>query len=148
MIAETLRLFPPVSAVRQGDNSDIIYNGQKYNTKDYMIWIEQHTLHRRPDLFPSPDEFIPERFLPAPNNWQEIPKDAWRPFEKGPRACAGQELAMLELKIIIALTIRDLDILDAYEDYDMKMGRKNPGDTLDGRRGMFGMYCAFFSFRR
>jgi cytochrome P450 len=52
-----------------------------------MIWVNTYTIHRRADFFPDPDAFIPERFLE-----QEIPKDAWRPFEKGPRSCIGQEL--------------------------------------------------------
>jgi cytochrome P450 len=127
-----------VSAVRIGDKTPIIFNGVSYPTMNEMVWIQTHSLHRRPDLFPSPDEFIPERFLPAPNNFQEIPKDAWRPFEKGPRACLGQELAMLEIKIALALTLRDFDIEDGYEDWDRKLGREKPGETLGGKRGMFG----------
>ena len=96
------------------------------------MWAHTHGLQHRPDPFPSPDEFIPERFLPAPNNFQEIPKDAWRPFEKGPRACLGQELAMLEMKIVLALTLREFDVESGYEERDRKLGRVKPGDTLDG----------------
>jgi len=106
-----------------------------------MVWINLHTIHRREDLFPSPDEFIPERFLPAPHNYpaqKEIVKDSWRPFEKGPRNCIGQELAILEMKIIMVMTLRDFDISSAYEEWDRMMGREEPGGMLDGRRGMFG----------
>lgn len=92
-IKEALRLSPPVSAVRQGDNTSITFNSNSYSTRKDMVWVETNSLHRRADLFPEPDSFIPARFLPDPNNYQEIPKDAWRAFEKGPRACIGQELA-------------------------------------------------------
>jgi len=85
-----------------------------------------------------PNKFIPKRFLPAPNNFQEIAKDSWRPFEKGPPGCLGQELAMLEIKIVLSLTLREFDIKGAYEEWDRKLGREKPGDMLDGRRGMFG----------
>lgn len=131
-----------------------------------MIWVNIHTIHRRADLFPKPDEFIPERFLPSSTSsatpsspsdahsntladaltevpkevLTEIPKDAYRPFEKGLRSCIGQELALLEMKIVLALTVRNFEICAAYEEWDRKMGREKPGEMLDGRRGMFGEF--------
>jgi hypothetical protein len=47
---------------------------------------------------------------------------------------------MLEIKIVLALTLRDFDVYDGYEEWDRKLGREKPGDTLDGKRGMFGEY--------
>jgi cytochrome P450 len=136
---ETLRLYPAASSVRIGDSKTrITHNGVTYPADGYMLWVSVNGTHRNPDLFPSPDEYIPERFLPPPHNWQEVPKDAWRPFEKGPRSCIGQELAMLEARIIIALTLREFDVPNAYEEWDRKLGREKPGDMLDGKRGMFG----------
>lgn len=65
--------------------------------------------------------------MPAPLNYQEIPKDSWRPFERGPRACIGQELALLEMKIILAMTLRDYTFKPDYEEWDRKLGREKPG---------------------
>ncbi len=45
---------------------------------------------------------------------------------------------MLEMKIILALTLRDFDVESGYEEWDRKLGREKPGDMLDGKRGMFG----------
>lgn len=141
VIKETLRMFPPSTPAREGSEDMVVnYNGETYPTKGFLVMMSTHTLHRRPDLFPSPDEFIPERFMPAPNNFQDVPKDAWRPFEKGPRACIGQELALLEMKILMAMTIRDFDIKAEYEEWDRMLGREKPGETLDGRRGILGMF--------
>ncbi len=35
-----------------------------------------------------------------------IPASAWRPFERGPRNCIGQELANMEARVILASTAR------------------------------------------
>lgn len=39
-------------------------------------------------------------------NGSGIPPSAWRPFERGPRSCIGQELANLEVRVILACTVR------------------------------------------
>lgn len=134
---ETLRLCPIASGVRL-PAGPVIVNGQTIPTAGFQVWINSHTIHRQEEFFPSPNEFIPERFLPAPNNWQEVHKDAWRPFERGQRACFGQEFAMLEMKIIMAMTLREFDVFEQYEEWDRRLGRKNPGELLDGKRGSFG----------
>lgn len=41
----------------------------------------------------------------------QIPATAWRRFERGPRNFIGQELAMLEAKVVIALVSRHLDFV-------------------------------------
>lgn len=60
-------------------------------------------------------------------------KGAWRPFEFGPRNCVGQELAMLEIRVVLALTVREFDFSDAYAEWD----RCNPGKggRVGGERG-------------
>jgi cytochrome P450 len=137
VIKETLRIFPPAMTAREGRGT-IVYEGIPYNIDGFMVLISSHTMQNSPEYFPSPEKFIPERWMPAPDNFQEIPKDAFRPFEKGPRDCIGQQLAILEMKIILAMTLRDFDFKEDYETWDRKLGREKPGDILDGRRGMFG----------
>jgi cytochrome P450 len=58
-------------------------------------------------------------------NQKEVKKDSWRPFEKGPRACIGQELAMLEMEIIMVMTLRDFDVNENYAEWERKIGRRN-----------------------
>lgn len=41
----------------------------------------------------------------------KIPPSAWRPFERGPRNCIGQELANLEAKTILACMVRRYDFV-------------------------------------
>jgi hypothetical protein len=132
VIRETLRIYPAASSVRKGaPNIPIIdpQTGKSYPTNGFMVWPLPHGIHRRPDLFPAPLEFHPERFMPNPPAPfpNPVPKDAWRPFEKGPRNCIGQELAILETKVIMVLTVRLFDFEAAYS-----------GPRLDGTPGYEG----------
>ena len=40
-----------------------------------------------------------------------MPASAWRPFERGPRNCIGQELANLEARVILASVARRYDFV-------------------------------------
>lgn len=81
-----------------------------------MVWPVPFAMHRRGDLFPEANTFRPERFLAKEGDPLAVPKDAWRPFEKGARNCIGQELALLETKIIMVLTLRTFDVWACYGD--------------------------------
>lgn len=57
----------------------------------------------------SAKDFIPERWLGEAG--KSIPPSAWRPFERGPRNCIGQDLANLEARVVIALVARRYDFV-------------------------------------
>jgi cytochrome P450 len=50
---------------------------------------------------------VPERWLTktAAASGSFIPPGAWRPFERGPRNCIGQELVNIEARIILVLAL-------------------------------------------
>jgi cytochrome P450 len=83
----------------------LTYEGNAYPTLDQMIIPCQHTIHYDSEVFPSPGKFDPERFL-EPN---VVPTGSWRPFERGPRACVGRDLAVDELRVVLLLTVRDFE---------------------------------------
>lgn len=98
-------------------------DGITYPADNCMIWSANNCLMKDSTIFPSAYDFIPERHIPDQTTHGAIPKNAYRPFEKGPRDCLGQELAMLETRIILALTLRKFDFKEAYDELDRRLGR-------------------------
>lgn len=120
VIKETLRLFPPASSMRLGrpDVELTDRRGARYPTKGCHVWINHMALHRNPRYWPEPDAFKPERWLVSSDHPLHPAKGAWRPFEHGIRNCIGQILAMVNIKTVLALTVREFDVRDAYAEWD------------------------------
>lgn len=52
------------------------------------IVIATYKLHRRPDVYPNPDKFDPDNFLPERSANRHY--YAFVPFSAGPRSCVGE----------------------------------------------------------
>ncbi|KAL8744557.1 MAG: hypothetical protein Q9190_003216 [Brigantiaea leucoxantha] len=102
-------------------------------TQNCLIWSDHCGTHYNPRFWVRPEECIPERFLTSDGNEIYPPKNGWRPFERSPRNCVGQELALTEIKLMLALTIREFDFKDSYKEFDAL--KKNPvGWNVNGQR--------------
>ena len=112
-------MYPPVGSARAGGPDFFLTNletGQRYPTDGMVLLSCSFAMQRHPDIWDDPDTFKPERWLTESHNKQRLRRNAWRPFELGPRSCIGQSLTMTELKMIIALTIREFDIIPMYKE--------------------------------
>ncbi|KAH8892801.1 cytochrome P450 [Thozetella sp. PMI_491] len=110
VIKETLRLHPPASSVRfapPGSGFTVTApSGQQYFLDGLIIYICASIIHRDPAVYGSTvDDFLPERWLEE-DSASSVPVSAWRPFERGPRNCIGQELATIEVRVVVALVAR------------------------------------------
>lgn len=136
-IREALRLFPPASSLRVGGDDTVLVDedGTRYPTAGCNVWALHLALQRNPAVWgPTADRFLPERWMvTAPDDPLHPPKGAWRPFEFGPRNCIGQTLAMSELKIVLAMTAREFDFKDAYEEWDRLHPSKHVKTALGDR---------------
>ena len=56
------------------------------------IWL----MHRRPDIYPEPLAFQPERFLETPPGTY-----TWIPFGGGVRRCIGAAFAQFEMEVVL-----------------------------------------------
>lgn len=113
-IKETFRLHPPASTVRMtepGTGFTISApTGEEYNTDGLIMYSCQKIIQRDPAVFGNnADEWVPERWLGDAS--KSIPASAWRPFERGPRACIGSELANLEARLMVAIVARKYDFV-------------------------------------
>ena len=135
VIKETLRLYPPASSTRSGEPGYSISgpDGLQLPTDDFLIWSCSYAIQRDINYWPEPNSFLPERWLVNEGDRLYPVKGAYRPFEFGPRNCIGQELAMLELKIVLAVTAREFDIRSVYDEWD-KLHPKKGLKTLNGDR--------------
>ncbi|KUJ13958.1 cytochrome P450 [Mollisia scopiformis] len=104
-ILETLRLYPsvPGSQLRVSPpNSTSTLCGYKIppNTK---VSAQAYSLHRTAAVFPSPEEWRPDRWLQATKEEREEMMRWFWGFGSGARGCIGKEFAMLELKILVVV---------------------------------------------
>ena len=67
-----------------------------------VVSSNAYTLHRNADVFPQPDQWIPERWLDEqPGKKDEMRRWFWA-FSSGGRMCIGSNFAVQELKLLTA----------------------------------------------
>ncbi|MCJ1432697.1 hypothetical protein MMC27_002054 [Xylographa pallens] len=136
VIKETLRLYPAVSSTRAGEPGFNVSDdhGRQFPTNGFLVWANPQIVQRDTAYWLRPDEFVPERWLVGPDDPLHPIKGAWRPFEYGPRNCIGQELAMIEMKVVMMLTSRHFNLEPAYNELDRD--KRGAGlNTVYGERG-------------
>ncbi|KAI0099195.1 cytochrome P450 [Nemania sp. FL0031] len=134
VIKETLRLNPLASTHRQGsDGFSIVIEGTTYPTFNALMTTSPTAVHLRSDLWPRATEFLPERFMVLEGHPLHPAKNAWRAFELGSTRCIGEELAMMEMKLVLALTVGELDVEFAWDDRMSTSNQSTPPDMVDGR---------------
>jgi len=97
---ETMRLYPPAYAISRSPLHDVTIDGYTVRKGKDIAFVSPYTLHRRPDYFPEPEKFDPERF--TPENEKKLLRYAYMPFGAGPRICIGNHFAMLEGHLLLA----------------------------------------------
>lgn len=114
-IKEALRLYPSVPVIARKIGEDISIANYTVPAGTTAL-ILTYMLHRNADLFPQPEQFNPDRFLPE-NVLGRHPY-AYIPFSAGPRNCIGQKFALLEEKAVISSLLRKyrVEAVDRRED--------------------------------
>ena len=96
---EVLRLYPPAYAIARQAIRPTVVGGYRI-AQNSLVFASPYVLHRRPDLWPEPETFDPDRF--TPDKEAARPKYAYLPFGGGPRVCIGAAFALMEGHLLLA----------------------------------------------
>jgi cytochrome P450 family 135 len=95
VIKETLRLRPVVALVLRKLVEPMEIGGRLLPA-GASVAPSIHLVHRRPEIYPEPEQFRPERFLDQPAGTY-----TWIPFGGGVRRCLGGAFAEFEMSVVL-----------------------------------------------
>ncbi|OJD37523.1 cytochrome p450 52a11 [Diplodia corticola] len=173
VIKETLRLYPPAGSARRAPPGAgltvTVPDDDGETTKSvcldgFVLYSCHFLVQRDPAVYgPDADEWVPERWLgdvdtsrvdeipesggtPSKTTTNKVPPGAWRPFERGPRNCIGQELANLEARVILAVAARRYDFVKVGAGEVRKDADGRP--VLDDVKGRYEVVSPMFNTRQ
>ncbi len=124
---ESMRLYPPLPFVPRIAATDDVIAGYRVPSGTMLV-CSIFALHRRPDVWPAPLDFDPERFLPERR--AAIAPGAFVPFGAGPRLCMGNHFALAEGAVMLSTLARRFDVARAGADVGIA---KLPGSLRPDR---------------
>jgi len=104
VLKETQRLTPVVAFTGRMLRAPARIGGRELPA-GVVVSPAIYLTHRRPDLWPEPERFHPDRFLgvrPNPSHFF--------PFGGGVRRCLGAAFATYEMKVVLAEVVRRTDL--------------------------------------
>jgi cytochrome P450 len=110
VVEETLRLRPVVLFVGRQLRVPMSLGGYDL-PEGTVVGPSIYLAHTRPDVFPDPYAFRPERFLDgAPETY------SWIPFGGGTRRCIGAAFAQLEMRVVLSTILRGAELRPATDE--------------------------------
>ena len=103
-IKEGLRLHPPLILLMRKVIFDFEYKGFTVRAGK-RVAVSPAVSNRMPECFPDPDRYDPERYSAARSEDRQT--FAWIPFGAGRHRCVGAAFALMQLKSIFCVLLRD-----------------------------------------
>jgi cytochrome P450 len=104
VIRETLRLRTILPIVIRLTQEPFTAGSETYPA-GVILSPSSHLLHRRPDVYPEPEKFRPDRFLERSFGGHE-----WLPFGGGYRTCMGMAFALYEMKVVLGTLLASVQM--------------------------------------
>ena len=123
-LKETLRMHPPLVLLLRVVKEEIEIAGHTIPV-GAMVGASPAISNRIPEDFPEPDDFDPGRYI-DPRQEDLLNRWTWIPFGAGRHRCVGSAFAMMQLKAIFSVVLRDYEFelaqpSDSYRDDTSKM---------------------------
>jgi len=118
-LMETLRLFPPVPIIARELTQDVKLKSGYVIPAGCTVVIATFKVHRLEEIYPNPDKFDPDNFLPERSANRHY--YAFIPFSAGPRSCVGRKYAMLKLKILLSTILRNFKVTGNLKEKDYQL---------------------------
>ncbi|MGW0249234.1 cytochrome P450 [Nocardia goodfellowii] len=104
-LKETLRLHPPLIILMRVARGDFEVCGHRIEAGD-LVAATPAVSNRLAEDFPEPDAFDPGRYI-DPNQADLVNRWTWIPFGAGRHRCVGAAFALMQLKAIFSILLRD-----------------------------------------
>lgn len=105
ILNETLRLYPPIVALTRGTSKEIKL-GDLEIPANTQFYVSVAAVHHDTEIWGEDAlEFNPQRFAESRKHLA-----SFFPFALGPRVCVGQNLAMVEAKIVLAMIVQNFSL--------------------------------------
>lgn len=110
VIEEAMRLYPPVYFIDRVNVEKDEFNAMLFK-KGSNLLFSIYEIHRHPELWQRPNEFLPERFQEGGRKFSS----QYFPFGAGPRKCIGNNFAMFEMIIAVTELVKTYKIFPQFE---------------------------------
>ena len=104
IVKETLRLYPPAIGTFLRRAIEDVEIGSWKVPRGSLVAVLSFVIQRDPRWYPNPTKFDPDRF--SADRSKSIPRGAFIPFGTGPRGCIGNNFAMMEITLIVAMLVQ------------------------------------------
>ncbi|HEX5909069.1 MAG TPA: cytochrome P450 [Thermoleophilaceae bacterium] len=108
-IKEVLRLRPVVPITARKITVPFEVGGRTYEPGTVLMPCI-YLLHRHPDIYERPEEFLPERFIE-----HSPPPYSWIPFGGGVRRCLGSGFALAEMRAVMQTVLTRVQLAPERE---------------------------------
>lgn len=113
-------MYPPVPLIAREIKTDLkLASGDYTIPAGATVAIATIKMHRMAHIYPNPDTFNPDNFLPE--NTANRHYYAFIPFSAGPRSCVGRKYAMLKLKILLSTILRNFRVRSDIKETDFRL---------------------------